>query len=81
MADRPILHVLRTPGHYIGQVRGIGCRNWRTVTGHCRSAESALSQAIAKMVRNDKRARCLYVPTGETGGWYGPTLAMEARRG
>jgi hypothetical protein len=74
------LHILRTTGHYIGQVRGIGCRNWRTVTGRCREPTKALSKAVTCMGDRDKRARALYVPTGDTGSYYGPSLAMEARR-
>lgn len=74
------LHILCTTGHYVGQVRGIGCRNWRTVTGHCRESTNALSKAVARMGDRDKRARALYVPTGDTGSYYGPSLAMEARR-
>lgn len=73
------LHILRTRGTYIGQVRGYGCRRWRTVTGKCRSAESALGRAIAQMHRDDKRARALYVPNFEWS-WYEPTVAMEASR-
>jgi hypothetical protein len=74
------LHVLRTTGYYLGQVRGIGCRNWRSVTGQCKSATHALERALRLMRESDKRARVLYMPTGENGSWYEPTVAMEARR-
>ena len=73
------IHILRAKGSYIGQVRGYGCRRWRTVTGKCRSAESALSCALAKMHRDDKRARALFVPNFEWS-WYEPSVAMEASR-
>ena len=74
------LHILRTSGHYIGQLRGNGYRLWRTVTGRCSQPENALAAAVLRMERTDKRARVLFVPTGETGAHYEPTLAMEARR-
>lgn len=72
-----ILHICVPRGYYLGQVRGIGCRNWRSVTGRCRKPEAALSKAVAIMRRDDKRARVLFV---DTGGWYGPNLVMEANR-
>jgi len=67
-------HILIPRGHYIGQVRGMGCRRWQTVTGRCRSAESALSKAALKM-RNHHRARVLFI---DSSGWYEPNLVMEA---
>lgn len=73
------MHILRVRGHYIGQVRGIGCRNWRTITGKCRSAQGALARAVAQMGRDDKRARALLIPNLEMS-WYEPTVMMEARR-
>lgn len=73
------IHILRTKGSYIGQVRGYGCRRWRTVTGKCRSAEAALSLALGKMRSDDKRARALFMPNFEWS-WYEPHIAMEAAR-
>ena len=75
------MHILTTNGHFIAQVRGIGCRNWRTINkSKYTTAQKALSIAVRNMGKNDKRARALYVPTGETGSWYEPHVAMEARR-
>lgn len=74
------VHILRTDGYFIGQVRGIGCRNWRTITGKCRTGSSALAAAVIKMRASDKRARSIFVPTGDTGSYYGPSIDMEARR-
>lgn len=71
------VHILRARGYYIGQVRGEGCRNYRTVTGHCRNPYRALAAAVLKMTRSDKRARVLFI---DRSGWYEPNLAMEARR-
>lgn len=36
------VHICWARGHYIGQVRGVGCRLWDTVTGPRRSAHNAL---------------------------------------
>lgn len=73
------IHVLCTKGSYIGQVRGYGCRRWRTVTGKCQSGEAALVRAIGKMRRDDKRARALFVPNFEWS-WYEPNVSMKAER-
>jgi hypothetical protein len=74
------IHILRTPGYHVGYVRGIGCRNWRRVTGKHKRAESALAAAVRKMERDDKRACVMFVPTGETGMYYEPHMEMEANR-
>ena len=57
-----------------------GFRKWHDVTGQCRTATGALSRAVAKMGREDARARVLFIPTGETGQWYEPHVSMEAKR-
>ena len=72
------VHVLHTPGHYIGQVRGFGCRLWRTVTRKRHVKERAMAQAIAMMCEDDHRARVLWV--GGRGSYYDPHVVMEARR-
>lgn len=69
------LHVCIPRGYYIGQLRLVGCRRWRTVTGRCKSYQSALSAAARKMRYEDKRARVLFI---DTSGWYEPTLIIEA---
>lgn len=71
------LHIHCPPHHFIGQVRGFGCRKWRTVTRNHASAESALSCAIDHMRQNDKRARVLLI---DESGYYDPNLVMEAWR-
>jgi len=76
-ADLPRLHILIPKGSYLGQVRGIGCRRWRTVTGNCRSAQSALSRAVSAMGKRDKRARALFI---DSSPYYEPHVAMEAHR-
>jgi len=68
------------PGNYIGQVRGVGCRKWRTVTRRCGTAEAALSRAVCRMRHDDKRARALWVALAHVEDWYGPHVAMEASR-
>ena len=69
------IHILRPRGHYIGQVRGVGCRLWQTVTKPRRSAHNALAAAVLKG-KGMKRARVLFI---ENSGWYEPNLIMEAR--
>lgn len=76
----PDLHILRTCGYFIGQVRGIGCRRWRTVGRRRSAATRAMSDALRSMQPHDKRARVLFCPTGETGSYYDPTVSMELRR-
>ena len=70
------LHICRSRGYYVGQVREAGYRRWTTATGRCKSAESALSKAALKM-HDMKRARVLFV---DSSGWYEPNVVMEARR-
>lgn len=70
------IHICWARGHYIGQVRKVGHRRWKTVTGKRRSAESALTAAASKM-RDMKRARVLFI---DSSGWYGPNVVMEAVR-
>lgn len=70
-----LIHILRPSGYYIGQVRGLGCRLYRTVTGKCRSTESAMSKAVLKMKKNDKRVRVLFI---DDSGWYEAMTKMEA---
>jgi len=72
------LHVHRVAGHYIGQVRLIGCQRWMTVTGRCRTAQGALSGAVRKMSNSHKRARALWVGNGIC--YYDPHVSMEANR-
>lgn len=74
------LHILRTRGYYISQVRGFGCRQWRTVGRRRADCTRAMSDALRSMRPRDKRARVLFCPTGETGSYYDPTVSMELRR-
>lgn len=75
-----VVHILRTPGHYVGQVRLRGHRTWQTVTGRCGSSERALGKAVTKMTQSHKRARSVFVPTGDSGAYYDPHVSMEACR-
>lgn len=76
-ATPPEVHVCIPHGHYIGQVRGRGCRKWQTVTGRCTKSESALSAALRKMHWSDHRARALFV---DDSPYYEPSVVMEAKR-
>lgn len=69
-------HILIPRGHYIGQVRRCGGKRWTTVTGKCRTGESALSKAALKM-RDMHRARVLFI---DSSGWYEPNIILEANR-
>ena len=70
------IHINRPRGHYIGQVRHYGARRWATVTGHCKSPESAMSGAMLHF-EGMFRARVLFV---DESGWYDPNVVMEASR-
>lgn len=70
------LHICRSRGYYVGQVREAGYRRWKNATGKCRTAEAAMSRAALKM-HDMKRARVLFV---DSSGWYEPNVVMEARR-
>ena len=73
------VHILRTRGYYLGQVRGRGCRIWRNVarSGDLRRAGAT---AVRRMASDDKRARVLFVPEGITGAYYEPSIVMEISR-
>lgn len=71
------LHIHAPPGKYIGQIRRVGCRTWRTVTRDHASAESAMSSTLDYMKYNDKRARVLFC---DDSGYYEPNLVMELKR-
>lgn len=71
------VHVNVPSGYYIGQVRRIGCRNWRTVTKNLQCPKRAMSKAVMAMLRDDKRCRVLFVPRL---GYYEPTVVMDAKR-
>lgn len=70
-----VLHILRPHGHYIGQVRGVGCRKWETVTKPRRSAYHALAAAVL-LGKGMKRARVLFI---DSNPYYAPHVVMEAR--
>lgn len=69
------LHIHAPKGYYLGQLRGYGCRNWRTVIKTRNSWRHAMAGAVKKMSVDDKRARVIFCTDD---GWYGPTLIIEA---
>lgn len=71
-----VIHINIHRGHYIGQVRRRGAQRWSTVTGRCKTGESAMAKAATKM-RGMQRARVLFI---DGSGWYAPTLVMECSR-
>lgn len=72
----PRVHIYAPRGHHIGQVRAFGHRRWETVTGKCKTAESAMAGAAQKM-RGMHRARVLFI---DSSGWHEPTRIMECKR-
>lgn len=71
-----MIHINIPRGYYIGQVRKHGYRLYETVTGHCKTPESAMAKAMLKM-KGMKRARVLFI---DNSGWYEPHVTMEAFR-
>ena len=70
------IHIYVPLGDYVGQVRERGYRNWKTVTGNCKTAESAMSKAALKM-DGMSRGRVLFIIRS---GYYAPQVSMEWRR-
>jgi hypothetical protein len=72
------LHICYARGHYIGQLRRCGYRRWKTVTGKCKSAESAIALAAKSAKRREwKRLRVLFI---DSSGWYEPNLIFEGKQ-
>lgn len=64
-------------GYFIGQVRPYGMRSWVTLTGRCRTADSALRKAAMLMKQSDYGARVVFV---DSRGWHESRVAVEAKR-
>ena len=62
------------PTGYLGQTRRIGAKKWDTVTGYCKTKESALSLAAKKM-KGMFRLRVIYCGSV----WYGPNVVFEGK--
>jgi len=69
------LHIHAPKGEYVGQLRGYGCRKWRSVITTKNSAKHALAGAVRKMQKNDKRARVIFCAE-----YYDPVVVMEASK-
>lgn len=70
------VHIHAPGGYYIGQVRLYGHRRWRTVTGRCKTGESAMAKAASQM-RGHHRSRVLFITHC---GYYEPIQIMECKR-
>jgi cell division protein FtsI/penicillin-binding protein 2 len=70
------IHILFARGYYLGQVRKAGYRKWVTITGKCKTPESAMSKAT-KQMQGFKRARVLMI---DYNPYYEPTIVMECAR-
>jgi hypothetical protein len=71
------VHIHAPAHHFIGQVRQLGCRTWKTVGIKHSNAQGALADAVLSMNVNDKRARALMITES---GYYDPVAVMEASR-
>jgi hypothetical protein len=71
-----VTHINIPSGHYIGQVRRLYARRWETVTGRCKSGETAMSKAAKKML-GKSHARVVFL---DKSGWYEPVVVMECKR-
>lgn len=71
------VHINQPSGHYIGQVKALWAKRWRTVTKDLKDSKTAMAIAVLRMDENDARARVLFI---DDGGWYEPTIVMEAKR-
>ena len=69
------IHVLMASGYYIGQIRDIGHRKFKTVTERCKSMEGALSKAAAK-AKAWHRIRVLLI---DSNPYYGPTQVFDGK--
>lgn len=73
-----LVHVFAPGGHYLGQLRRVGCRNWQTITGRCSTRESAIARAARRARgREWKRLRVLFVCDNP---YYGPTIVFEGKK-
>ncbi len=70
------LHVTRSNGYYLGQVRRAGFSKWDAVTGKCRTMERALEKA-AKHFSGNFKLRVLFI---DCSGWYEPAVMFEGKR-
>ena len=66
------IHINRPSGEYIGQVKRIGARTWRTVIKTKNSAKHAMAGAVKRMADGDKRVRVIFCAE-----WYDPVVVME----
>lgn len=69
-----LVHIHQPKGHYIGQVRDYGCRNWQTVTSKHQSMYAAMARTVMMMQRA-KHGRVLLIAE-----WYEPVVMMECKK-
>jgi len=74
----PTIHILRTPGRYIGQRRQAYRHHWQTITRRYPTAEAALVAVARKAYKGDKRLRVLFVPNPPS--YYEPHVVIEVTR-
>lgn len=71
------VHIYAPAHYYLAQVRGIGCRNWRSLPDKYKYVQTAMCAAIMDMHENDKRARVLMIARD---GYLDPIVVMEANK-
>jgi len=71
------LPIYAPPSYYLAQVRGYGCRNWRSLSSKYKSGQATMVAAVKAMQQGDKRARVLMI----VRNWYfEPVVVMECKR-
>lgn len=71
------VHIHAPKGHYIGQVKKLWAKRWRTVTLDLLDAKTAMAIAVLRMEKEDSRARVLFI---DDEGWYEPHVVMECNK-
>jgi len=71
------LHIYAPACYYLAQVRGYGCRKWRSLPGKYKSGQAAIIGAIRVMRQGDKRSRVMMIARS---GYLDPVVVMECRR-
>jgi hypothetical protein len=72
-----VVHIHAPKGHYIGQVKRLWAKRWRTVTKDLLDAKTAMAIAVLRMDKDDHRARVLFI---DDEGWYEPHVVIEATK-
>lgn len=72
-----ILHIHAPSGYYLGQVKRLWEKRWRTVTLELTEAKTAMAIAVLRMEKEDSRARVIFCTHD---GYYDPNVVMELKK-